>query len=56
MVATEMGKAGFEALKQQGIDLTGHVISVEQSTQGMKKVVSTILSYPFIAYLYLSKV
>jgi norsolorinic acid ketoreductase len=44
MVATEMGKVGFEALKQQGIDLTAHIISVEQSTQGMKKVVSGLLN------------
>ncbi|KAF2794220.1 NAD(P)-binding protein [Melanomma pulvis-pyrius CBS 109.77] len=39
MVATEMAKVGFEALKQQGIDMTAHIISVEQSTHGIKKVI-----------------
>ncbi|KEF60348.1 uncharacterized protein A1O9_01908 [Exophiala aquamarina CBS 119918] len=39
MVATDSAKVGFEALEQQGLDLTTHIVSVEQSTQGIKKVV-----------------
>lgn len=39
MVATEMGKAGFELLEKQGIDLSAHIISVEQSTKGIKNVI-----------------
>ncbi|KAF2184866.1 hypothetical protein K469DRAFT_727067 [Zopfia rhizophila CBS 207.26] len=39
MVATEMGQIGFEALKKTGIYVTSHVISVEESTQGIKNVV-----------------
>ncbi|RYN16539.1 hypothetical protein AA0115_g12283 [Alternaria tenuissima] len=39
MVATDMGKAGFELLAKQGIDLSAHIISVEQSTNGMKNVI-----------------
>ncbi|CAN9334134.1 unnamed protein product [Alternaria alternata] len=39
MVATDMGKAGFELLAKQGIDLSAHIISVEQSTNGIKNVI-----------------
>ncbi|KAF2013934.1 aflatoxin biosynthesis ketoreductase nor-1 [Aaosphaeria arxii CBS 175.79] len=39
MVATEMGKAGFDALKAQGIDLSAHIITVEQSTNMLKNLI-----------------
>ena len=39
IVATDMGKAGFELLAKQGIDLSAHIISVEQSTNGIKNVI-----------------
>lgn len=41
MVATEMGKKGLDALKEQGIDLMANVIPVEKSVEGMKNIVST---------------
>lgn len=41
MVATEMAKIGFDNLAEQGIDLTAHLISVEQCSQRIKSVVST---------------
>ena len=43
MVATEMGSKGFDALKEQGIDLSAHIVSVEQATLDLKKVVSIIV-------------
>jgi hypothetical protein len=39
MVATEKAEVAFEALKQQGFDLSAYVISVEQSSRGIKEVV-----------------
>ncbi|KAH7344289.1 hypothetical protein BKA66DRAFT_434337 [Pyrenochaeta sp. MPI-SDFR-AT-0127] len=39
MVATDMAQVGFDGLKEQGIDLTNHIISVETSTEGIKNVI-----------------
>ncbi|KAF2177065.1 NAD(P)-binding protein [Zopfia rhizophila CBS 207.26] len=54
MVVTDMGKNGFEALKEKGIDVTQYVISVEDSTRGIKNVIDDAAaektSGKFIAY------
>lgn len=49
MVLTENAKGEMEVLQKQGIDLSAHAISVEQSTNGMKKVVSELLRYLFLS-------
>jgi hypothetical protein len=45
MVLTENAKGEIEVLKKQGIDISAHGVSVEQSILGMKKVVSKLFRY-----------
>lgn len=39
MVRTEMGEKGFQALKEQGIDLPSQTISVEESADSLRKII-----------------
>jgi predicted Fe-Mo cluster-binding NifX family protein len=42
-VASEVGQRGFDVLKKIGIDVTADAISVEESTQALKQLVSMAL-------------
>lgn len=52
MVETDNAKAGLEVLEQQGIDVTTHIMSVEESAKGMKKVVRmAVVRFDILEYV-----